>query len=97
MLSETAAKLHYSPEASITGIKSKSRATVMEFIEGTRLVTKDEIMLPVSMASREQEKRYYDQLKYIVDPSPSANLRVQAAWIQAASTTIPSLPGLQHK
>ena len=77
MLSTSAANLDHSPESPISGPQSKPRATALEFIEGTRLVTEDELAANditryhVTSFYREQINKsgYYDQLKYIVEPS----------------------------
>src|SRR5262245_63464059 len=77
MLGTSAANLDYSLESPIVGPDSKRGATVMEFIEGTRLVTQDELAANditryhVTPFYREQIKKsgYYDQLKYIVEQS----------------------------
>ena len=77
MIGMSAANLDYSSESPIAGPAPKRGATVMEFIEGARLVTQDELAANditryhVTSFYREQIKKsgYYDQLKYIVEPS----------------------------
>jgi KamA family protein len=96
MLSTSVAKLDHSPP--------KPRATIMEFIEGMRLVTEDELAANditryhVTSFYREQIKKsgYYDQLKYIVEPS-FQEFESPGSLDTSGEHDNTVVPGLQHK
>src|SRR5215471_6103205 len=104
MLSTSIAKLDHSPESSISGPQPKPRATIMEFIEGMRLVTEDELAANditryhVTSFYREQIKKsgYYDQLKYIVEPS-FQEFESPGSLDTSGEHDNTVVPGLQHK
>jgi len=104
MLSTSVAKLDHSPESSISGPQPKPRATIMEFIEGMRPVTEDELAANditryhVTSFYREQIKKsgYYDQLKYIVEPS-FQEFESPGSLDTSGEHDNTVVPGLQHK
>jgi len=100
MLTTSAANLsEQSPVA-----RSKSRATAMNFIEGTRIVTEDELQrhditkYHVTSFYREHIKKsgYYDQLKYIVEPSVR-EFDSPGSLDTSGEHDNTVVPGLQHK
>jgi len=93
------------PEQSpIAGRDSKPRTTVMNFIEGTRTVTEDELQAhditryQVTGFYRDQIKKsgYYDQLKYIVEPSLK-EFESPGSLDTSGEQDNTVVPGLQHK
>src|SRR5215813_5355415 len=104
MLSTSAANLDHSPESPISGPQSKPRATALEFIEGTRPVTEDELAANditryhVTSFYREQINKsgYYDQLKYIVEPS-FQEFESPGSLDTSREHDNTVVPGLQHK
>src|SRR5215468_3570642 len=104
MLSTSVAKLDHPPESSIYGPQPKPRATIMEFIEGPRLVPEDELQAHditnyhVTKFYREQiaKSGYYDQLKHIVEPSLK-EFQSPGSLDTSGEHDNTVVPGLQHK
>ena len=88
----------------ISGAVPGSRAMAMEFIEGSRIVTEDELQsrditrYHVTPFYREQIKKsgYYDQLKYIVEPS-LREFDSPGSLDTSGEHDNTVVPGLQHK
>jgi len=110
MLATSAAKLSptdaaiFNPTQQPQGIAPKSRATAMEFIEGSRIVTEDELRAHditryhITPFYREQIKKsvFHDQLKYIVEPS-LREFDSPGSLDTSGEHDNTVVPGLQHK
>ncbi|HEY6908314.1 MAG TPA: hypothetical protein VI356_03025, partial [Myxococcales bacterium] len=92
------------PKPPVVGEEAAPRAITMNFLEGPRIVTLDELRdnditrYQVTKFYQEQIKKsgYYEQLKHIVEPSTKefespGNLDTSG---EASNTVV---PGLQHK
>jgi lysine 2,3-aminomutase len=92
------------PARQAPGAFTNSRATAMEFIEGSRIVTEDELQAHditryhVTPFYREQIKKggYYDQLKYVVEPS-LREFDSPGSLDTSGEHDNTVVPGLQHK
>ncbi|WP_235884932.1 MULTISPECIES: lysine 2,3-aminomutase [Bradyrhizobium] len=104
MLTTSAAPRVCPPQLSPTGSDVRPHAAVMNFIEGARIVTEDELQANdithyhVTRFYREQisASGYYDQLKHIVEPS-LAEFDSRGRLDTSGEHDNTVVPGLQHK
>lgn len=104
MLKTSTAILDHSEPLRRGGSDAKPRAKIMSFIEGARTVSEDELSANditryhVTGFYREQIKRsgYYDQLKYIVEPS-LREFDSPGSLDTSGEHDNTVVPGLQHK
>nr|WP_172352441.1 condensation domain-containing protein [Mesorhizobium sp. NZP2298] len=92
-----------SPQRPLTNSDPRPRSAVMNFIEGTRVVTEDSLQANsitrhlVTKFYREQIANiYYDQLKYIVEPS-FKEFQIAGNLDTSGEHDNTVVPGLQHK
>jgi len=104
MLTTAAASRAGTAESTFEESNERARTTAMDFIEGTRLVTESELQenditrYHVTKFYREQIENsgYYDQLKYIVEPSLK-EFESAGSLDTSGEQDNTVVPGLQHK